>query len=126
MEANIMKKFLSLFLAVLLVGVLSGCNRSNKEDTDKSSQNSTSQTTTSSSTASSSTSEKQSETVLSTTIDDVRKVNPEKEVSVLRRELYEAGINSSEMSDAEIEEYAKEAEEKNLDFITYIEEEVLN
>lgn len=124
-----MKKILSLFLAVLFVGMLAGCNKSDKDKTNQSSQESTTQTTQGSSTTDSSTNnssgEQQSGTVISTTIDDVRKINPEKEVSVLRRELYEAGINSSQMTDAEIEEYAKAAEEKNLDFITYIQEEVL-
>ncbi|WP_086351166.1 hypothetical protein [Candidatus Enterococcus clewellii] len=120
-----MRKIVSLFLAVLLVGVLSGCTKSEKKSTDKTKET-TSQTTQRSD---SSTSEAQTSTTESitevSTVDDARKLTPDKEASILRRELYEAGINSSEMSDAEIEEYAVKAKEENLDFITYIQEKVL-
>lgn len=125
-----MKKFLPMLLAVLLVGVLSGCNKSDKDTTSQTSQSS-SDTAFSSSTEnnSSSTSEEQTSSTESITevssVDDTRKTTPENDVSVLRRELYEAGINSSEMSDSDVEEYAKQAAEKGIDFITYMKETVL-
>lgn len=127
-----MKKYIPLIFTLIALGGLAGCNKSNKNTTDKSTNRTTTQTTQSSSMRESSDSSgaesSESEEPLNTTpvsVDDVRKPEPEKDVSLLRRQLYEAGINSSELSDSEIEEYAKQAEEKGIDFITYMRDTVL-
>ena len=69
----------------------------------------------------------ESETIASTdaitsdsSIDDVKKENPTDTVSQLRRKLDESGLNSSSISDSELEKYKKEADEKGIEFTKYV------
>ncbi|MCB5952325.1 hypothetical protein LI951_09635 [Enterococcus sp. BWT-B8] len=125
-----MKKILTLALAVLFIGTLSACNKSKTKETNTTAESSAQSNETSSSISNDSVSSDQQNTSEPATtissVDDVRKVTPEEDVSTLRRQLYEAGINSSGMTDSKIEEYAKQAKEKDIDFVTYVEENILN
>ncbi|MCB5955705.1 hypothetical protein [Enterococcus sp. CWB-B31] len=125
-----MKKILTLALTVLFIGTLSACNKSKTKETNTTAESSAQSNETSSSISNDSVSSDQQNTSEPATtissVDDVRKVTPEEDVSTLRRQLYEAGINSSGMTDSKIEEYAKQAKEKDIDFVTYVEENILN
>ena len=113
-----MKRKILLFVSLFTVILISGCSNSTKKTEESSKQHEEVSTVKKSS---------ESETIASTdgsindsSIDDVRKENPTDTVSQLRRQLYEAGINSSSISNSELEQYKKEADEKGIEFTKYI------
>lgn len=59
-------------------------------------------------------------TILSSDIDDTRKTEPISDVAKLRRQLYEAGVNSSTLTDEVLTRYEQEAKQQNEDVIDYI------
>lgn len=116
------KRYVCLMSAILVLVVVGCSNHSKKEMTNRST-----------STVELSTSKDSSEkeviantegTINESSIDDVRKENPTDTVSQLRRQLYEAGINSSTMSDSELEQYKKEADEKEMEFTKYVSDSI--
>lgn len=113
-----MKKKLIILISLGIVLIISGCSDHSKDSTTKSSTNITMAS------GSEVSSEKEAfstnDSIDDSSIDDVRKENPTDDVSQLRRQLYEAGINSSTISDSELEQYKKEADEKEIEFSTYI------
>lgn len=113
-----MKRKLILVVSLVTFFLISGCSNSKKETTNSTQKNEEVSTTKKSS---------ESEAIASTdgtiedsSIDDVRKENPTDTVSKLRRQLYEAGINSSTLSDSELEKYKEEADEKGMEFTKYV------
>lgn len=62
--------------------------------------------------------------ITSTDVSDVRKVEPDQPVSQIRRSLYEAGINSRELTDDQLLQYAAEAKSEGIDVIKYIQTKV--
>ncbi len=59
-------------------------------------------------------------TIISSDIDDTRKTEPTSDVAKLRRQLYEAGVNSSTLTDEVLTRYEQEAKKQNEDVIDYI------
>ncbi len=59
-------------------------------------------------------------TIISSDIDDTRKTEPTSDVAKLRRQLYEAGVNSSTLTDEMLTRYEQEAKKQNEDVIDYI------
>lgn len=59
-------------------------------------------------------------TIISSDIDDTRKTEPTSDVGKLRRQLYEAGVNSSTLTDEVLTRYEQEAKKQNEDVIDYI------
>lgn len=108
--------------SILCLAFLSACQK--QQDETQSSSTVTQEVTSTSemenSTTSSDRMESTQETINLSDVSDVRTEHPTQVASQLRRQLYEAGINSRELSDAQLEAYAKEAEKKGIDPITYI------
>lgn len=59
-------------------------------------------------------------TIISSDIDNTRKTEPTSDVAKLRRQLYEAGVNSSTLTDEVLTRYEQEAKKQNEDVIDYI------
>lgn len=127
-KVTTIKKVAGIFLGALFIILLVSCKETNMDKKDINNEKETSQSAESSehktSKSTTKTSKQADSSMSSSTIDDVRKVNPETDVSNLRRQLYEAGVNSSALSDEELEKYAQEAEKKQRDFIEYVKEKL--
>lgn len=108
--------------SILCLAFLSACQK--QQDTTHSSSTATQEVTSTSEVESSTTSSDRMESTQATIpysdVSDVRTEHPVQVASQLRRQLYEAGINSRELSDAQLEAYAKEADEQGIDPIVYI------
>lgn len=114
-----MKIKIVLFISLSAIFLISGCSSNSTKETEESAKKDYDLSSVKEST--------EIETIASTdgsindsSIDDVRKENPINTVSQLRRQLYEAGINSSSISDSELEQYKKEADEKGIEFTKYV------
>lgn len=110
-------------MAAMTLIVLSACHTTN---TTKSSTSTSSTTQTTVSTTQTTSSEVDTATSMSSytmdseKIDDTRKETPTEDVSFLRRTLYQAGINSSELTDEQLLTYDQEAKAANQDFADYV------
>lgn len=116
-----MKK-LGLITCLLTIFVLSAC-RANTDVTTPAKRTVTS-TTESTIERSSSSATQEFSSIDSSNVDDVRKETPSDTASVLRRELYQAGINSSTLTDDDLVTYQKEAKEQGKEFKDYVKEKL--
>ncbi|MGC6767103.1 hypothetical protein [Enterococcus sp. LJL51] len=107
-----MNSKLIVVVSIFVLITISGCTKNTETNTDKSQETKSNEVIIDSS------------TIDSSDIDDIRKEEPSNTVSQLRRKLYEAGVNSSQITDSMLEQYEKEAAEKNIDFAEYVREEV--
>ena len=51
-----------------------------------------------------------------------RDISTSDDLTLARRELYEAGINSADISDTKLKEYIQKAKEKRIDLSQYVKE----
>lgn len=116
-----MKK-LGLIACLLTIFVLTACKANT--DTATLARNTVTETKESSVESSSNSATQEFSSINSSNIDDVRKETPSDTVSVLRRELYQAGINSSTLTDDDLITYQKEAKEQGKDFKEYVKEKI--
>ncbi|MHC5229565.1 hypothetical protein ACYSNW_14970 [Enterococcus sp. LJL99] len=108
-----------LLLSLIAVFMVTGCSKTSKNSTVESKK--TAQTVSEIKESSADqTSESTEISIDDSSIDDIRKENPQETVSQLRRELYEAGINSSQITDSELVQYKKEATENGIEFTEYV------
>lgn len=110
-----------LVICLITLLLLSGCSKKGSEDPKDSTQSTDTATSKESSMENSSSGSIQEfSSIDSSNVDDVRKEVPTDSVSTLRRELYQAGINSSTLTDDELVHYQQEATAQGIDFTDYV------
>lgn len=116
--------------------LLSACgNSKNNKDESKSSQSNLTSTIISSSSTESSSTVENTQSSTSTSEEELQKpssdngnrdIDSKDPVVIARQKLYEAGINSSGISNEELKKYIDDANDKKIDIVKYIEENVIN
>lgn len=119
-EGEILMKKIKLILLCFTVLFISAC----QSDSNGKTQSSSTEKSISSAETSSSVVTVDGKTIDSSDIDDSRKINPSSDVAKLRRNLYQAGVNSSGLTDKMLEKYQQEAQEANEDVVAYIKSKI--